>query len=43
MIRSCNVAGYINTSHSKTGYWFSILSTILSTCILSLIELEASI
>ena len=34
------ISGYINTSMSKTGYWFSILSVVLSTSILSLINIE---
>ena len=34
--------GYINSTYSKTGYWFSILSVILATLIMSLINIEVS-
>ena len=35
-------SGYINSTYSKTGYWFSILSVILATLIMSLINIEVS-
>ena len=34
------LSGYINSTYSKTGYWFSILSVLLATCILSLVNIE---
>ena len=34
--------GYINSTYSKTGYWFSILSVVLATLIMSLINIEVS-
>ena len=34
------LSGYINSSYSKTGYWFSILSVLLATSILSLVNIE---
>ena len=36
------LSGYINSSYSKTGYWFSILSVVLATLIMSLINIEVS-
>ena len=35
-----SLSGYINSTYSKTGYWFSILSVLLATCILSLVNIE---
>ena len=34
------VSGYINSTYSKTGYWFSILSVLLGASILSLVNME---
>ena len=34
------LSGYINSTYSKTGYWFSILSVLLGTSILSLVNIE---
>ena len=37
---SCLLSGYINSTYSKTGYWFSILSVLLGASILSLVNME---
>ena len=42
-IKCISCPGYINSSYSKTGYWFSILSVILATSILSLDNIEVHI
>ena len=34
------LSGYINSTYSKTGYWFSILSVLLGASILSLVNIE---
>ena len=34
------LSGYINSTYSKTGYWFSILSVLLGSSILSLVNME---
>ena len=42
LLRLCILQGYINSTYSKTGYWFSILSVVLATLIMSLINIEVS-